>query len=131
MSKLYNTINEICKERNISITKMCKEADVSRGSLTDLKSGRIQKLSTDTISKIAEYFGVSVDYLLSGEDNNSILVEAHNTPIYLDEETRDIIDSLRTRPEMKILFSVSKNVTKEDIEATVELLKRLRRDSGE
>ena len=32
---------------------------------------------------------------------------------------------------MKILFSVSKNVTKEDIEATVELLKRLRRDSGE
>ena len=30
---------------------------------------------------------------------------------------------------MKILFSVSKNVTKEDIEATVEILKRMQKDS--
>lgn len=65
--------------------------------------------------------------MLNGEDN--IKVEAHNEPIYLDDETRDIIDELRTRPEMKILFSVSKNVTKEDIEATVEILKRMQKDS--
>ena len=127
MSELYNRIENLCKKKNINVTIMCKETGASRGSLTDLKSGRKKKLSTDTLSKIAEYFGVSVDYLLNGEEN--IMVEAHNEPIYLDDETRDIIDELRTRPEMKILFSVSKNVTKEDIEATVELLKRLQKDS--
>ena len=42
---------------------MCKEAGVSRSSLTDLKSGRKQKLSVDTLSKIASYFDISVDYL--------------------------------------------------------------------
>lgn len=127
MSELYNRIESLCKKKNINVTIMCKETGASRGSLTDLKSGRKKKLSTDTLSKIAEYFGVSVDYLLNGEEN--IMVEAHNEPIYLDDETRDIIDELRTRPEMKILFSVSKNVTKEDIEATVEILKRLQKDS--
>lgn len=127
MSELYNRIESLCKKRNINVTVMCKETGASRGSLTDLKAGRKKKLSTDTLSKIAEYFGVSVDYLLNGEDN--IKVEAHNEPIYLDDETRDIIDELRTRPEMKILFSVSKNVTKEDIEATVEILKRIQKDS--
>lgn len=127
MSELYNRIENLCKKKNINVTIMCKETGASRGSLTDLKSGRKKKLSTDTLSKIAEYFGVSVDYLLNGEEN--IMVEAHNEPIYLDDETRDIIDELRTRPEMKILFSVSKNVTKEDIEATVEILKRLQKDS--
>ena len=120
MSELYNRIESLCKKRNINVTVMCKETGASRGSLTDLKAGRKKKLSTDTLSKIAEYFGVSVDYLLNGEDNE---------PIYLDDETRDIIDELRTRPEMKILFSVSKNVTKEDIEATVEILKRMQKDS--
>ncbi|MGN1133348.1 MAG: helix-turn-helix domain-containing protein [Oscillospiraceae bacterium] len=125
MSELYNRIEELCKQNKISITAMCKNAGVSRGSLTDLKSGRKKSLSTETISKIADYFSVPMDYLV----RKNIMVEAHNEPIYLDDETRDIIDELRTRPEMKILFSVSRNVTKEDIEATVEILKRMQKDS--
>ena len=125
MSELYNRIENLCKTKGINVTIMCKDTGVSRGSLTDLKSGRKKSLSTETITKISEYFGVSTDYLLG----SNIMVEAHNEPIYLDDETRDIIDELRTRPEMKILFSVSKNVTKEDIEATVEILKRMQKDS--
>lgn len=127
MSELYNRIENLCKENNISITAMCKEAGISRGSMTDLKQGRSKTLSSEAIAKISKLFSVSTDYLLNGNDN--IMVEAHNEPIYLDDETRDIIDELRTRPEMKILFSVSKNVTKEDIEATVEILKRMQKDS--
>ena len=125
MSELYSRIENLCKSKGINVTIMCKDTGVSRGSLTDLKSGRKKSLSTETITKISEYFGVSTDYLLG----SNIMVEAHNEPIYLDDETRDIIDELRTRPEMKILFSVSKNVTKEDIEATVEILKRMQKDS--
>lgn len=127
MSELYIRIEDLCLKHKISVTAMCREAKVSRGSITDLKYGRSKALSSEAVSKIAEYFGVPIDYLLNGEEN--IRVEAHNEPIYLDDETRDIIDELRTRPEMKILFSVSKNVTKEDIEATVEILKRLQKDS--
>ena len=127
MSELYIRIENLCLKHKISVTAMCREAKVSRGSITDLKYGRSKALSSESVSKIAEYFGVPIDYLLNGEEN--IRVEAHNEPIYLDDETRDIIDELRTRPEMKILFSVSKNVTKEDIEATVEILKRLQKDS--
>ena len=63
MSELYERIDQLCKSRNINITTMCKEAGVSRSSLTDLKSGRKQKLSVDTLSKIASYFDISVDYL--------------------------------------------------------------------
>lgn len=71
MSELYNRIESLCKKKNINVTIMCKETGASRGSLTDLKSGRKKKLSTDTLSKIAEYFGVSVDYLLNGENESS------------------------------------------------------------
>lgn len=67
MSDLYNRIEELCTGRGATITAMCKESGASRASLSDLKMGRKQSLSADTLSKIAGYFGVSVDYLLGAE----------------------------------------------------------------
>lgn len=67
MSDLYNRIEELCKTNNETITTMCKESGASRASLSDLKVGRKQNLSTETLSKIAAHFGVSVDYLLGQE----------------------------------------------------------------
>lgn len=55
----------------MSITAMCKEAKVSRGSMTDLKQGRSKTLSAEAIAKIAKVFGVSTDYLLNGENESS------------------------------------------------------------
>ena len=63
MSDLYNRISALCKEKQITITQMCKESGVSRGSLGDLANNRIQSLSAATIAKIVEYFNVSADWL--------------------------------------------------------------------
>lgn len=68
MSILYTTIEKLCAEKGISVTQLCKESGASRASLTDLKKGRKQSLSTETLLKIASYFGVSVDYLLGNTD---------------------------------------------------------------
>lgn len=72
MSELYNRIEMLCKKKEITITTMCKESNVSRGSLTDLKSNRIKGLSSESINKIAKYFDVSVDYILNGESKEKI-----------------------------------------------------------
>lgn len=70
MSNLYNRIEKLCQENNESITTMCKESGASRASLSDLKVGRKQSLSAETLFKIANHFKVSVDYLL-GKDNKN------------------------------------------------------------
>lgn len=62
--KLYQRIETLCAARDISITEMCRACGVSRSSLTDLKNGRKKSLSTETLSRIAAWFGVSVDSLL-------------------------------------------------------------------
>lgn len=64
MSELYETITRLCAEREITITELCRQSGASRGSLSDLKMGRKNSLSASTLSKIAEYLDVSVDYLL-------------------------------------------------------------------
>ena len=61
VSDLYNRIEVLCVNKGINITEMCKKSGASRASLTDLKMGRKQSLSADTLSKISTFFGVSID----------------------------------------------------------------------
>ena len=68
MSELYDRIELLCKEKGESMTSMCKTAGASRASLSDLKVGRKQSLSAETLSKIAAHFQISVDYLLGNEN---------------------------------------------------------------
>lgn len=68
MCKMYGTIEALCEIRGIKPGKMCAELGISRGTMSDLKAGRTKKLSAENIEKISKYFGVSTDYLLTGED---------------------------------------------------------------
>lgn len=65
---MYKIIEELCKKKGISISSLCKNIDIPRSTLTELKSGRTKFLSSINTNKIANYFGVSVDYLLGKED---------------------------------------------------------------
>ena len=67
MSNLYKKIEELCAKRGINITTMCKESGASRASISDLKMGRKQNLSVETLRKIADYFEIGVDSLLRDE----------------------------------------------------------------
>lgn len=69
---MYELIESLCRERDITITQMCREAEVPRGNLTDLKMGRQSGLSAKNLQKIANYFNVSVSYLLGGEKEKPV-----------------------------------------------------------
>lgn len=72
MSDIYKTIEKLCTENHVSITQMCKETGVPRGSLTNLKMGRSETLSSKTLSKLAEYFRVPLDYFLGSEPQTGL-----------------------------------------------------------
>lgn len=67
MGSLYEIIENLCREKGITVTDLCREAGVSRSNLTDLKKGRQKGLSAVNLDKIAAYLGVTVGYLLGTE----------------------------------------------------------------
>lgn len=115
MHNLYDILFSLCEEKGIKPGKMCNDIGLSRGMMTDLKMGRKQTLSVETLSKIADYFGVTVDYLLGSEEKEKPLVNG-------DEELTEYLELLKTRPEMKMLFSLAKGATKEDVEKAVKII---------
>lgn len=92
MSELYKNIETLCRIEKITITEMCRRANVPRANLTELKMGRQQTLGLPALEKIAAYFNVSVGALTGNEKTP----EAKKTPGVSDEvmELAKLIESL-------------------------------------
>ena len=98
----YDIVNNLCKERKTSITRMAEAVGLSNAAPTSWRRGSVPKLGT--VKKIAEYFDVPVEYLLGEEvekDNKKTptqkgereysdleLIEA---VMRADEQTREVI----------------------------------------
>lgn len=66
MYNLYETIYSLCEKKGISGYRLCKDLGIQPSIISDLKSGRKKGLSADYANRIADYFNVSVGFLLGG-----------------------------------------------------------------
>lgn len=64
---MYSNFEKILKQKKLSSYKVAKEAGVTQTSLSNWKNGKSVP-STTTLQKIADYLGVTVDYLMNGEE---------------------------------------------------------------
>lgn len=62
-------IKELCREEKITIAKLEKELGFSNGSISKPKT-----IPSDRIAKIADRFGVTSDYLITGESTEQIQI---------------------------------------------------------
>ena len=62
----YDVISELCKNRNLAITALERELGFGRGSIGKLRTGNT---TLERLQKIADYFGVTVNYLTTGQEN--------------------------------------------------------------
>lgn len=69
MFQTFDRIKELAKRRGLSINLLETKLGYSKNTIYNLKNS---KPSTERISEIADYFGVSTDYLLGRTDNPAI-----------------------------------------------------------
>ena len=65
---MLNRIISLMDENNVSAYKLTKDLTLSNSAITDWKKGKA-KPSLEAVQKIADYFNVTVDYLLTGTDS--------------------------------------------------------------
>lgn len=65
---MYEIFEQLLQKYGVTSYKVSKETGVTQTSLSNWKSGR-NTPSTKTLQKIADYFGVSVDYLMTGKED--------------------------------------------------------------
>lgn len=65
----YSRLTLLCAERGVKITNVVSELKMGSGNLSNWKSGRMPR--GESLSKLADYFHVSTDYLLDRTDDPS------------------------------------------------------------
>lgn len=81
----YDLFCTLCKQKNVSPTRAALEIGLSKSTATKWKNSGATP-NGETLSKIADYFGVSTDYLLSGGKTE----ENKKAPAPAIEDERDI-----------------------------------------
>ena len=67
----YEVFTKLCKEKGVSPTATLKKLNISTSKLTAWKNGSMP--NSEFLIPISEFFGVTADYLLTGEEKNSSL----------------------------------------------------------
>ena len=108
---VYEKIDALCREKGIKPAQLANEAGVPKSTLNEIKQGRTKAPSTQTLSKIAAYFGVSLGYF----DSN--------------DEVENVRDELFEK--RKLLFDMSKRATPEQLDTFLVMFKALIDDKNE
>ena len=114
---LFERIEELRNSRGISQGKLEKELGFSNGSISKWKNSTP---NPERLKKLADYFGVTVEYIMTGEDSNP------DTPYYINDDAREMAQFMFENPEYKVLFDASRKVSKDDINVVKTLLDKFR-----
>lgn len=87
---MYEIYCKLRDERNVKDSDVSKSTGITKSTFSDWKSGRSNP-KNDKLQKIADYFGVTIDYLTTGktesEKNESSLTSKDEKDIAKDLES--------------------------------------------
>lgn len=131
---MYEIFEQLLQKYGVSSYKVAKEAGVTQTALSNWKSGRTTP-TVRTLQKIADYFGVTVDYLMTGKE------EAPPEPQLTARDKRDIakdVDSIMEKLSNKEygpaafngeeLTEASAELFKEELEIALKRLKLINKE---
>ncbi len=116
---MYEIFEQLLQKYDVTSYKVAKEAGVTQTALSNWKTGKSTP-TTKTLQRIADYFGVTIDYLMTGE-------EKENDKYYVNEETAEMAQTLFKNKPLRVLFDAAKDATPEDLKTTYNMLMALKK----
>ena len=114
--EVLDRIERELKQQGKTLTSLCRYLEIATNSGTEWRAGRSASYMKK-LPMIADYLGVTTEYLIGKTDSH------HPAN---DDELLEIMNAVHKRPELRVLFSASKNATKDDILRTVKIIESLK-----
>ena len=87
MATIKDRIKDLCMQKDITIQKLELELGYSNASIAKANTN----MKAEKLKAIADYFGVTMEYLLTGEEDKG--VAKHDT--LLTDQERELLDIFR------------------------------------
>jgi len=111
---MWKIMEELLEERHVKVSQVAKATGVNLSTFTDWKTGRCHP-KIEKMQKIADYFGVSVEYITTGKDKQ------------FSDESAELAAKIRRVPELQDALSTLIKLPEEDRQLIYTLIKKLNR----
>ncbi|MGN0977057.1 MAG: helix-turn-helix domain-containing protein [Faecousia sp.] len=112
----YDKYVALCSQRGVTPSRAAMDSGISKSLVTKWKHDEDATPSPEVLKKLSRYFGVPISELL--EEAEPLVND--------DQELNEYLQALKTRPEMRMLFQLSKDASKKDVETAVRIIEALR-----
>lgn len=111
-------LNYYMTTNNKTQSDIVTDLNLTASTVSDWANGK-KYPRVDKMQLLADYFGIL----------KSDLTEEHETSKMTDDiELQEYLEELKNRSELRMLFSLTKGATKEDVEKAVRIIEALKKD---
>lgn len=117
---MYEVFEQLLQKFGVTTADVCKATGIGQSTMSNWKSRR-NLLSGKNAQLIADYFGVSVDYLMTGKEKEG------GEKYYINDETASIAQEIFDNKELRLLFDAAKDAQPDDLQTVHQMLLALKR----
>jgi transcriptional regulator with XRE-family HTH domain len=117
---MYSIFAELLAKFGVKASDVSKATGINQTVFSEWKKGK-SRPKDDKRQKIADYFGVSLHYLDTGEEKEG------GETYYLNEETREMAQAIFENKELRVLFDAARDSSPEDLQTVHSMLLALKR----
>ena len=114
MSYFSDKLTVLRKQHGMSQQNLADKMGVSRSAIGMYETGK-REPDIATLELFARFFNVDMNTLMTGVSTG-------------DSELNELLEALRSREDMRMLFKLAKDATPEDVRSAVKIIEALRND---
>lgn len=111
-------LKDLRMQKGLSQIELAKKIGLSNSTISMYERGE-REPDFETLDLIGDFFNVDVNYLLGKEVGSTY---------YLDPQAAEMAKEVFEREEMRVLFDTVKDVSKEDIETVIKMIRGLKNE---
>ena len=122
---MYEIFAELLEKKGLKAADVTRATGIKSPVFSEWKKGK-SKPNTEKMIKIANFLGVSIEYLMTCEEKDSV------SKYYLNDETAKLAQEMFEDEDMRSLFDMKRNMPPERFKVHMEFMKNLyKQEKGE
>jgi len=119
----YENYAKLKKTKGVNDFAVSKATGIAPATMSDWKNGRTEP-KIDKLQKIADYFNVSIEYLMTGKDTEK--VSDSGKKYYFSDETAELAQRAFEDKSTRILMDATRDLKPDDMKMVIDLAMRLK-----
>lgn len=119
----YENYAKLKETKGVNDFAVSKATGIAPATMSDWKNGRTEP-KIDKLQKIADYFDVSLEYLMTGKDTEK--VSDSGKKYYFSDETAELAQRAFEDKSTRILMDATRDLKPDDMKMVIDLAMRLK-----